>query len=135
MSLAMGHGLGRVDDAVALMIEIENSAASLTTRLLIQCHRAHLLAFFCHYAEAIELGMNAMQVVDDDRIFVRSLTSVASSLVMIGKSEDALSLTEAGLECALRVREELPRAPSWAVSSRCTALAFAGRVPEAARAP
>jgi DNA-binding CsgD family transcriptional regulator len=31
----------------------------------------------------------------------------------------------------LRVREELPRAPSWAVSSRCTALAFAGRVPEA----
>jgi DNA-binding CsgD family transcriptional regulator/tetratricopeptide (TPR) repeat protein len=131
VSLALGHGLGRVDDAVALLIEIENSAASLTTRLLIQCHRAHLLAFFCHYAEAIELGMSAMQIVDDDRIFVRSLTSVASSLVMIGKSDDALSLTEAGLECAMRVREELPRAPSWAVSSRCTALAFAGRVSEA----
>jgi DNA-binding CsgD family transcriptional regulator len=131
VSLAMGHGLGRVDDAVALMIEIENSAASLTTRLLIQCHRAHLHAFFCQYAEAIELGMNAMQVADDDRVFVRSLTSVASSLVMIGRSEDALSLTEAGLECALRVREELPRAPSWAVSSRCTALAFSGRVSEA----
>ena len=131
VSLAMGHGLGRVDDALALMIEIENSAVSLTTRLLIQCHRAHLHAFFCQYAEAIELGMNAMQAVDDDRIFVRSLTSVASSLVMIGRTEDALSLTEAGLECALRVREELPRAPSWAVSSRCTALAFAGRVPEA----
>ena len=32
VSLAMGHGLGRVDDAVALMIEIESSAASLTTR-------------------------------------------------------------------------------------------------------
>jgi len=31
----------------------------------------------------------------------------------------------------LRVREELPRAPNWAVSSRCTALAFGGRVPEA----
>ena len=132
VSLAMGHGLGRVDDALALMIEIENSATSLTTRLLIQCHRAHLLAFFCQYPEAIELGMSAMQVVDDDRIFVRSLTSVASSLVMIGRSEDALSLTEAGLECALRVRDQLPRAPSWAVSSRCTALAFSGRVSEAA---
>ena len=60
--------------------------------------------------EAIELGMSAMQADDDDRIFVRSLTSVASSLVMIGKIEDALSLTEAGLACALRVREELPRA-------------------------
>ena len=50
---------------------------------------------------------------------------------MMGKTEEALSLTETGLACALRVREELPRAPSWAASSRCTALAFAGRVPEA----
>ena len=75
--------------------------------------------------------MSAIGARDDDRVFVRSLPSVASSLVMIGKTEDALSLTEAGLACALRVREELPRAPGWAVSSRCTALAFAGRVPEA----
>lgn len=131
LSLAVGSGLGRVEDALALMTEIERSTVDLTTRLLIQCHRAHLHAFFSQYPEAIELGMNAMQAVDDDRIFVRSLTSVASSLVMIGRTEDALSLTEAGLECALRVREELPRAPGWALSSRCTALAFAGRVPEA----
>jgi ATP/maltotriose-dependent transcriptional regulator MalT len=129
--LAMGSGLGRVEEASALMADIQCSAVSLTTRLLIQCHRAHLHAFFCQYSKAIELGMNAMQAVDDDRVFVRSLTSVASSLVMIGRTDDALSLTEAGLECALRVRDELPRAPSWAVSSRCTALAFAGRPREA----
>jgi DNA-binding CsgD family transcriptional regulator len=72
-----------------------------------------------------------MQADDDDGVFVRSLPAVASSLVMIGKVPDALALTEAGLTCALRVRDELPRAPAWAVSSRCTALAFAGRVPEA----
>jgi DNA-binding CsgD family transcriptional regulator len=131
LSLTMAHGLGRVDDALTLMTEIERSAVSLTTRLLIQCHRAHLYAAWGHYAEAIELGTSAMRADDDDRIVVRSLTSVASSLVMIGKIEDALSLTETGLASALRVREELPRAPSWAVSSRCTALAFAGRVPEA----
>ncbi len=131
VSLAIGHGLGRVEDALTLMAEIERSAVDITTRLLIQCYRAHLHAFFNQYAEAIALGMNAMQANGDDRIFVRSLTSVASSLVMIGKTDDALSLTESGLACALRVREELPRAPSWAVSSRCTTLAFAGRVPEA----
>ena len=131
LSLAMGSSLGRVEEASALMADIECSAVSLTTRLLIQCHRAHLHAFFSQYSKAIELGMNAVQAVDDDRIFVRSLTSVASSLVMIGRIDDALSLTEAGLECALRVREELPRAPSWAASSRCTALAFAGRPREA----
>jgi ATP/maltotriose-dependent transcriptional regulator MalT len=131
LSLAMGHGLGRVDEALVLMAAIESSAVGLTTRVLIQCHRAHLLAFFCHYAEAIELGMSAIRAVDDDRVFVRSLTSVASSLVMIGKIDDALSLTETGLERALRVREELPRAPAWAISSRCTALAFSGRAPEA----
>jgi ATP/maltotriose-dependent transcriptional regulator MalT len=131
VSLAMGSGLGRVEDASALMAVIESSAGGLATRLLIQCHRAHLHAFYCQYTEAIKLGMDAMQSIDDDRIFVRSLTSVASSLVMIGRTEEALSLTEAGLDRALRVREELPRAPSWAVSSRCSALAFAGRPAEA----
>jgi DNA-binding CsgD family transcriptional regulator len=128
---AMGLGLGRVDDALALMAEIERSAVGLTTRVLIRCHRATLHTFVCQYDEAIELGMSAIRAADDDRVFVRTLTSVASSLVMIGRTEEALSLTEAGLACALRVREELPRAPRWAVSSRCTALAFAGRVPEA----
>ena len=75
--------------------------------------------------------MNAMQADDDDRIFVRSLTSVASSLVMIGKTEDALSLTEAGLACALRVREELPARTELGRQQPLHALAFAGRVPEA----
>jgi DNA-binding CsgD family transcriptional regulator len=131
LSLAMGHGLGQVDDALALMAEIERSALGLTTRLLIQCHRATLHAFVCHYAEAIELGLSAIRADDDDRILVRSLTSLASSLVMIGRTKEALSLTETGLASALRVREQVPRAPSWAVGSRCTALAFSGRVPEA----
>jgi DNA-binding CsgD family transcriptional regulator len=131
LSLTMGYGLGRVDDALALMAEIERSTLGVATRALIRCHRATLHAFFCQYEEAIALGMSAIQAGDNDRVFVRSLTSVASSLVMIGRTDDALSLTEAGLSCALRVREEFPRAPSWAASSRCTALAFAGRVPEA----
>jgi DNA-binding CsgD family transcriptional regulator/tetratricopeptide (TPR) repeat protein len=131
LSLAMGHGLGLVDDALALMIEIERSADTVKTRVLIQCHRSSLHAFVCRYGDAIELGMSAIRADDDDGVFVRALTSVASSLVMMGKTEDALSLTEAGLTCALRVRDELPRAPVWAVSSRCTALAFAGRVSEA----
>jgi len=130
LALAMAHGLGRVDDALALMIEIENSAVGPRARALIRCHRATIHTFVCQYHEAIELGMSAIRAGDDDRVFVRSLTSVASSLVMIGKIKDALSLTEAGLACALRVREELPRAPSWAISSRCTALALAGRVQE-----
>jgi DNA-binding CsgD family transcriptional regulator len=131
LSLTMGHGLGRVDDALALMTEIERSAVGLSTRALIQCHRATLHSFVCQYKEAIELGMSAVRADDDDRVFVRSMTSVASSLGMIGRTEDALSLTEVGLACAFRVREELPRAPSWAISSRCTALVFAGRVREA----
>ena len=131
LSLAIGHGLGRVDDALALMTEVERSAVSLTARARIQCHRSSLNAFFCRYGEAIDLGMDAIRADEDDGVFVRALTSVASSLVMVGKTEEALSLTEAGLACALRVHEELPRAPSWAASSRCTALAFAGRVPEA----
>jgi DNA-binding CsgD family transcriptional regulator/tetratricopeptide (TPR) repeat protein len=131
LSNAMGLGLGHVEDALRLITEIERSVVGPAARSLIQCHRATLHAFFCQYEEAIELGMSAMRTDDDDRVFVRSLPAVASSLVMIGKTTDALVLTEAGLTCALRVCEELPRAPAWAASSRCTALAFAGRVPEA----
>jgi DNA-binding CsgD family transcriptional regulator len=131
LSLALGHGLGRVDEALGLMTDIERSAVGLTARVVIQCHRASLHTFFCQYQEAIDLGMSAIRADADDRVFVRALTSVASSLVMLGRIEDALPLTEAGLACALRVREELPRAPSWAVTSRCTALTFAGRAPEA----
>ena len=131
LSNAMGLGLGRFDDALALMAEIEHAAVGRTARSMIQCHRATLQAFVCHYEEAIELGTSAVQADDSDRVFVRSLPAIASSLVMIGKTEDALSLTEAGLTRALRVREEEPRAAGWAFSSRCTALAFAGRVPEA----
>ena len=131
IALALGHGLGQFDEALALMKEIERSADALTTRVLIQCYRASLNTFVCNYEEAIELGMSAINADDDDGVFVRAMTSVASSLVMTGKTEAALSLTEAGLACALRVREELPRAPSWAASSRFTALLFAGRLPEA----
>jgi ATP/maltotriose-dependent transcriptional regulator MalT len=131
LALAVGLGLGRFSDALALMTEIERSATGVRTCALIQCHRATLHAFVCQYQEAIELGMSARRVCDDDRVVVRSLTAVASSLVMMGKIEDALALTEEGLTRAMRVRDELPRAPGWAVSSRCTALAFAGRVPEA----
>jgi ATP/maltotriose-dependent transcriptional regulator MalT len=131
-SLAMGHGLKRFDDALALMTEIEHSAVGLTTRVMIQCHRASLTAFVGQYKEAIELGMSAMRADDqDDRVFIRALSAVASSLVMMGKTEEALSLTEAGLVRAFQVREDLPRAPGWIASSRCTALAFAGRVSEA----
>jgi ATP/maltotriose-dependent transcriptional regulator MalT len=131
ISLALGHGLGQVDQALALMKEIERSADALTTRVLIQCYRASLHTFVCNYEQAIELGMSAINADDDDGVFVRAMTSVSSSLVMMGKTEAALSLTETGLACALRVRDWLPRAPSWAASSRFTALLFAGRVPEA----
>jgi DNA-binding CsgD family transcriptional regulator/tetratricopeptide (TPR) repeat protein len=131
LSLALGLGQDRVDDALDLMTQIEQAALSPTTRALIQGHRATLLAFVCDYEAAIELGMNAIRTSDDDRVFVRSLAPVASSLVMVGKIEEALSLTETGLTCALRVGDELPRATGWAISARCTALAFAGRAPEA----
>jgi DNA-binding CsgD family transcriptional regulator/tetratricopeptide (TPR) repeat protein len=131
LSLSLGHGLGRVDDALRLMVEIEGSAVDPTTRALIRCHRATLNAFVCRYEEAIELGMSATRLDDGDRVFVRSLTSVASSLVMTGKIEDALSLTEAGVTRAMQIRESVPRALGWAFSSRGTALSFAGRASEA----
>ena len=107
VSNAMGLGLGQVDDALSLITKIERSALGRRARMLIRCHRATLHTFIGQYEEAVELGMSAIRADDDDRVFVRSLSAVASSLVMIGKTTDALALTQAGLTCALRVREEL----------------------------
>ena len=130
IALTIGMGLGRVDDALSLMTDVEHSAGPKAS-VMMQAQRATLHAFHCQYDEAIALGRDAMRADDSDRVFVRSLPSVASSLVMIGQTEEALALTEAGLGAAMRVRNELPRALGWAISSRCTALTFSGRITDA----
>lgn len=131
IGLTVGHGLGQIHNALRLMERIEGTISDPLLRALAQCHRATLLSFACRYEEAIELGTRARAHTDDDAIHVRSLTSVAASLVMVGRIDEALALTTEGLDRALRVSKVLPRAPSWAFTTRCTALAFAGRISEA----
>ncbi len=74
--------------------------------------------------------MAALESVEDEAVRVGSLGSVGSSLVMGGRINEALALSEGAFEPALRLQHVLPAAPVWAVSSRCTALFFAGRADE-----
>ena len=130
ISQTIGYGLGRVDDTLAVLEAIEDATGDPVTKALIQCHRATLLGFGVRFGEAAELGMLALQAVDDDAVRIRSLTSVGLALVMAGRIDDALALGDGALEPALHLQDRLPRAPSWVVMSRCLALTFAGRVEE-----
>jgi DNA-binding CsgD family transcriptional regulator len=129
----LGHGLGRVDRALGILESIERDVTDPAIEALVQCHRATLLVFGARFEEAAELGVGALSSVHDDSIVVRSLSAVGTSLVMSGRLNEALALTEAALEPALRVRDRLPRAPVWAVSARITSLFFAGRPDESLR--
>jgi DNA-binding CsgD family transcriptional regulator len=130
---AVGFGLGRIDEAVEIFKATEAAVTDPAIRALLQCHRAALLTLATRFAEAAELGMTALASVDDERIRVRSLTSVGLSLVMTGRINDALSLVDDAFEPALRLADQLPQAPVWAISTRCSALFFAGRVAEGLR--
>jgi len=126
----IGLRLGRVDEALEVSKSIERNVGDPKVRALIQCHRATLLAFAARFAEAAELGMEALRSIDDESIRVRSLSSVGTSLVMSGRIDEALALGEGALDLALRLYDRLPQAPLWALSTRCTALFFAGRATE-----
>ena len=131
LALAVFHGLGRVDEALAIVERIEGDVTDPAIVALLQCHRATLLAFGARFTEAAQLGAKALNSVNDDTTRVRSLTSVGISLVMAGRIDEALALNEGTLEAAFRLQDRLPRAPAWVVASRCTALFFAGRTDEA----
>jgi len=130
----VGYDLGRVDEALEVAEVLEQSVTDPTVRALMQCHRATLLAFAARFGDAADLGMVALRSVDDESIRIRSLSSVGISLVMSGRIDEALALGEGALDVALRLQDRLPRAPLWAVMSRCTALQFAGRAREAIEA-
>ena len=130
IALNMGYGLDNVDETMAILCSIEQDVTDPVVKALIQCHRATLLAFAARFPESADLGMVALTSVDDDAIRVRSLTSVSISLVMVGRIEEALTLSENAFAPALRLRDRFPRAPVWAMSSRASALFFAGRANE-----
>jgi len=131
VAMAVGTGLGQVSDAIGILESIEHDVTDTATVALLQCHRATLLAFGARFDEAAQLGLAALSSVKDDRTLVRSLAPVGTSLVMNGRINEALALGEGALDTAMRVRDRLPRAPSWAITSRVTALFFAGRIDDA----
>ena len=100
-------------------------------KALLQAHRATLLSYGARFGQAAELGAAALESVNDERVRVRSLTSVGISMVMAGRIDDALTLSEKSFEPALRLQDRLPRAPAWVVSMRTSALFLAGRFDEA----
>jgi DNA-binding CsgD family transcriptional regulator/tetratricopeptide (TPR) repeat protein len=129
--LAVGHGLGRIDDAITILVEAERRVTDPEVRALLQAHRAAMLAFAARFGEAAAVGQAALEVIRDDATRVRSISSVGISLIMAGQLDRALQLSDELLPIAWQMRDQLPRAPFWVTQNRVTALLFAGRFDEA----
>jgi DNA-binding CsgD family transcriptional regulator/tetratricopeptide (TPR) repeat protein len=129
--LAVGHGIGHIDEASEILIEAEERVVQPETRALLQTHRAALLAFAARFGEAAEVGEAALTGVHDDATRVRAISSVGSSLVMAGKIDRALELNDELLPIALGLQDRLPRAPGWVLTNRVTALVLSGRFDDA----
>jgi DNA-binding CsgD family transcriptional regulator len=131
LSQAVGFGRGRISEALTILESVERTVTDAGIRALLQGQRATFLVFASRFAEAAELGLIALDSVKDEAVRLRSLAWLGASLVMSGRVDEALALNNGDLEPALRLQDRLPRAPEWVVSSRCTALFFAGRHTEA----
>jgi DNA-binding NarL/FixJ family response regulator len=131
LSQAVGFGLGRIGAAVRVLESVEHDVTDPVVQRILQGQRATFLTFAAGFAEAAALGTAALDSVKDEAVRLRSLASVGGSLVMSGRTDEALALNNGALESALRLQDRLPRAPAWVLTSRCTALFFAGRGNEA----
>jgi DNA-binding NarL/FixJ family response regulator len=127
----VGFGMDQIDEAEEAMAAVAMTIVDPALQAMVQCHRANLLAFKCRFAEAAELGVAALAQAAEDSVRVRTLNSVGMSLVMAGRTTEALELAEQALPAALALSERYPRAPSWVFSTRWTALAMGGRLDEA----
>ena len=131
LALAVGYGGGRLRSAIEVSEMIEKAIEDPVLRAMVQGQRAAMLTVEARFAEAAELGMQALESVNDEGVRLRALASVGISLVMSGRTTEALALSEHSLDSAESVRDRLPRAPGWALSARVSALSFAGRTTEA----
>lgn len=108
----------------------ELQIADPRTKSIVQSQLAALLTFGGRFAEAAEVGLAAVSSLDDE-VRVRALAFVSMSLVMSGQINKALVLNDSHFEPELRIRRHLPRVDGWAITSRSSALFFAGRIEEA----
>lgn len=127
----VGFGLDRVDEALQLLESMEVSVGDVVAKALLRAQRASLLAHGARFAEAADLGAAAMKSVGDEGVRLRSLSSVGGSLMMAGRIDEALALSEEAIEPALRLQDRFPRAPTWVISLRAHSFFLAGRAQEA----
>jgi ATP/maltotriose-dependent transcriptional regulator MalT len=127
----MDSARDRIEEIVHVYETVEQGVVDTHIKSLMQCHRAAILALSGRFAEAVEIGLQGLESVDDEAVFVRAVAPIAAGLTMEGRIDEALAMTERALEPALRVQERLPRAPAMVVFPRITALFFAGRFEEA----
>lgn len=128
---SVGYGQGRTEDALQILIAAEHRVTEPQLQALLQAHRAALLATEGRFAEALTIGEAALATIDDQATRVRCVTSVGASMVMAGQIDRALAFNEAALPVALRLQDEMPRAPIWILTNRVTALLLAGRFDDA----
>jgi ATP/maltotriose-dependent transcriptional regulator MalT len=130
--VALQEGLGRGDEAARVLDDAIDAIQDPVYRGFVAAQRALELAHTGNFREAAELALPLLDS-PDEVVRLRAVSPASIVLVVAGHPRRALAATRAALEPALRIRDRLPGAPEWVVSSHVTTLIAAGELDEASR--
>ena len=130
--VALQEGLGRDDDAARVLDDAITTIHDPVYRGFIAAQRALELAHTGNFREAADLALPLLDS-PDEVVRLRAISPASIVHVVAGHPHRALAATRATLEPALRMRDRLPGAPEWVVSSHVTTLIAAGELDEASR--
>jgi DNA-binding CsgD family transcriptional regulator len=124
-------GLGRADDADAMLRAAEAAVAEAALRDRLAAQRVRLAAASGRPADALTAAEPLLDDATDDRARTTAAVGAVEALLSAGRSVEAVALADASLPAARRLRPELPQAEAVLLGTRALALRLAGRLAEA----
>ncbi|MEX2551824.1 MAG: AAA family ATPase [Actinomycetota bacterium] len=125
-------GLDKPQEALKVLDEAEATIEDLTKRDQITTERARLLARIGRYQDSVSLIEPLLERTQDQAL-VAACMAAANSMALVGRTSDAIEVTERGLAAHLAMEgPPAPFGPFFHLVLRCHALVLAGQI-EAAR--
>lgn len=124
-------GLGRPDEALAMLEAAEVALTDATSRLLVRAVRANLLVMAGRVGEAAGMADELLAPDVDDRVRVRAVGAVGLPLVMSGRIDAGVRAADDVIGAAFALSGQVPQAPVLVAMVRLWALLIAGMIDEA----
>lgn len=123
-------GLGRSDEALAMLEAAEVALTDDTWRMLVRAARANLLGMSGRVGEAAAMADELFAPGVDDLVRVRAVGAIGAPLVMSGRIDAAVRASDDVIGAAFALVRQLPQAPVWVGMVRVWAHLIGGMIDE-----